>query len=523
MRTLITGVTLLLAATLLAACGGEEEAEEPDGADSVATTASAAAPPISASSPTATASPSHEPEDAERVTCAFPEDTRSLRVAMTMEMSSSDTPDEGDMPSATPDESQWENPSGFPDLFGGSWEKMTIEYTFVAPDRSLLVASADGQEPYSCAMIGARMWCEAPGSTQWVEVPASEGDFMSPQDLCAQVEYLSISPEAEGKKETVNGIRTVHYVLSEDTTTDELSPEEWPANEGLPQDLHWGMNHEVWLAEDGNWPVRMVFRMAFESGLLDQYSMEMTWEVTHFNDPTITIEAPTEAAPEPDAVDAMTCVFPSDITSFRLTASTETIGGPPPQVPGQNGPRPYTGSWEIFEGFPEDSALEYSYVLPDRWSVRIFEDHSECCTRVYIGSRSWYKMAGSTEWTEEAGPHDMSSSTQEFCECINEMLKTDLVGLEGKEETINGIATRHYQISRNSSMDGPGDGDDLSSDVPWESTYDVWLAEEGNWPVRTVYEVTCGVGLPEQSTTIETWEITDVNDPSIVVEQPNTR
>ncbi len=130
-------------------------------------------------------------------------------------------------------------------------------------------------------------------------------------------------------------------------------------------------------------------------------------------------------------------------------------------------------------------------------------------------------MAGSTEWVEEAGPHDMSYSAQEFCECINELLRTDLLGLEGEREVINGIATRHFHISKSSSMDGPAD--DLSSDVPWESTYDVWLAEDGNWPVRTVYEVTCGVGLPEQSTTIETWEITDVNDPSIIVEPPSIR
>jgi hypothetical protein len=326
MRTLITGVTLLLTATLLAACGGEEEVEEQDGADSVATTASAAAPPTTASSPTAAASPSAEPADAERVTCEFPTDTRSLRVIMTMEASSSAASGGGNGPSATPDESRSEEPSGFPDLFGGSWEKMTLEYAYVAPDRSLLAVSADGQGPYSCVMIGDRTWCEAAGSTQWVEVPAFEEDFTSPQALCAQVEYLSISPEAEGKKETVNGIRTVHYVLSEDTTTDELSPEEWPANEGLPQDLHWGMNHEVWLAEDGNWPVKMVYKMGFASGLLDEYSLEMTWEVTHFNDPTITIEAPALSADSrSDAAEPMTCAFPSDITSFRLTASTHGV------------------------------------------------------------------------------------------------------------------------------------------------------------------------------------------------------
>jgi hypothetical protein len=232
--------------------------------------------------------------------------------------------------------------------------------------------------------------------------------------------------------------------------------------------------------------------------------------------------APVSPSPEPGEAERITCVFPADIMRFRLNLSTETTRVSPSEVWGESGRKPYSGSWDAFEGLSEDSALEYSYVLPDRVSVRIFENHEELGSRVSVGPNSWYRMVGSTEWIKESPPHDMSLSTQEFCECINEKLKTDLLSLEGEKETVNGVATRHYQISKSSSMDGQTSPDGLSPECPWESTYDVWLAEEGNWPVRTVYKVTCGAGLLEQSTTIESWEITGVNDPSIVIETPTT-
>jgi hypothetical protein len=52
----------------------------------------------------------------------------------------------------------------------------------------------------------------------------------------------------------------------------------------------------------------------------------------------------------------------------------------------------------------------------------------------------------------------------------------------------------------------------LVGEVSPEYSYDIWLAENGNWPVKFIFDAECEM----------TWEISDLNDPSITIEAPTT-
>ena len=165
------------------------------------------------------------------------------------------------------------------------------------------------------------------------------------------------------------------------------------------------------------------------------------------------------------------------------------------------------GFLDLFGGLSEDTTMEFAYVAPDRWSVVVTEGGQECCSYIVVGSQVWYKEAGATDWTEQP-PSDefVSFSPQDFCEVVEELpMSLELKG----EETVNGIEAVHYQLSEETSTYEWLVGEDESLDY----TYDVWLAENGNWPVKIVYDADCEIR----------WEISDLNDPSIVVEPPTLR
>jgi hypothetical protein len=164
------------------------------------------------------------------------------------------------------------------------------------------------------------------------------------------------------------------------------------------------------------------------------------------------------------------------------------------------------GLLDLFGSLSEDTTMEFAYVAPDRWSVLVTEGGQECCSYIVVGSQVWYKEAGSTGWTEQpASDEFVSFSPQEFCEVVEELpMSMELKG----EETVNDIETVHYQISEETSA-----YEWLVGEVSPEYAYDVWLAEIGNWPVKIIYDAECEIR----------WEISDLNDPNIVVEPPTLR
>jgi hypothetical protein len=226
--------------------------------------------------------------------------------------------------------------------------------------------------------------------------------------------------------------------------------------------------------------------------------------------PTATPSPTATASPVPSATLPTTCQFPSDTNSFHLSMTFgaspnigyDTIFG----TVGGRGRRPSGGFLDLFGSLSEDTTMEFAYVAPDRWSVVVSEGSRECCSYIVVGSQAWYKDAESTDWTEEPASDEFESfSPQEFCEVVEELpMSLELKG----EETVNDIETVHYQDSEETTA-----YEWLMGEASPEYTYDIWLAEIGNWPVKVIYDAECEIR----------WEISDLNDPTIVVEPPTSR
>jgi len=266
LRTWLPTLAIFLALGLLAACKGQESVRQTNETD-----------PDATASPEASATPEAVSATPDLVVgaptgCVHQADIRSYRLTMVMEVA--------DRSGITGDFLD----DGF--LIPG---EAISELLFVAPDRWALTVTQDGQEIGSYIVIGPRMWYKDAGHTDWTEEPASEQRLaFSLQDFC-DIESLFPSPGQMGEKETVDGIAAVHYLLP--SSRDEFSVEGWPAEEGLSPDTEWKSTYEVWLTEDGNWPVRIVYEIDYEAA--EKSDVDMQWEISDLNDPSIVVEPPT--------------------------------------------------------------------------------------------------------------------------------------------------------------------------------------------------------------------------------------
>ena len=300
MRILSVALALILGLGLLAACGGgEDEETEDEGATTPAgATATAAAPASGDVSATGTpqvgatgtpreGSPSASPSgggSAQAVGCEFPSDIESFRFEMTMKANLPTTPE-----AETPES---EEPLGdFLGALSGLMGDMKMEGAVIAPDRSSMEMTVGGHEFGSFVQIGSQQWMKVAGLTDWTEEPASEdSEFLfSPMDFCetAEEDLSSALSGLEGENETVNGIETVHYHLDQADLT--FFQEFLGGTEDLPDEF----NMDVWLAEDGDWPVRMIFAASGEDDDGQSLSFEISIEFKDFNDSSIKIEPPT--------------------------------------------------------------------------------------------------------------------------------------------------------------------------------------------------------------------------------------
>ena len=293
MRILPVALAVILGVALLAACGGgDEETEEEGGAaarPAAADVSATGTPQVSATASPDEETPSASPSGggAQAVGCEFPSDIKSFRFEMTMKANLPATPEAG-----TPES---EEPlGGFLGALSGLMGDMKMEGAVITPDRSSMEMTVGGHEFGSFVQIGSQSWMKVAGLTDWTEQPASEeSDFLfSPMDFCetAEDDLSTALSGLEGEKETVNGIETVYYHIDKADLT--LLEEFLGETEDLG-DLPEEFNMDIWLAEDGDWPVRMSFTASGENDEGQPLSFEISVEFKDFNDSSIKIEPPT--------------------------------------------------------------------------------------------------------------------------------------------------------------------------------------------------------------------------------------
>jgi len=228
------------------------------------------------------------------------------------------------------------------------------------------------------------------------------------------------------------------------------------------------------------------------------------------------------------------CQFPEDITSYRYvmemrmefpelveeSEGTTEEGGLEDELGGLFG--------ESLLAFLEDMKMEGAYVAPDRSWDRAMLGGELFAESIRIGESAWTRLGG-MDWAEgESGPGWSVTVSPSFSESLCDIGVIDVLfaalGLEPQEETINGIKAIHYHMDetdmlRLAALFGEVEG---AEEMPESATVtmDIWLAEDGGWPVRMEAEI--GYTDEEgQSFAFELFmEIKDINDPGIKIEPP---
>jgi hypothetical protein len=272
---LLLAAALMAGVLLLVACGEEKEeaAEETPAAAETTAPAEGETPEATAEETEAETSEATAEEGAEFSPSAL-EDLDSYRynVQLTIEGAGG------------------EEAAGFEGPFG-----MSQEGAFVAPDSHQAKCSFD-MGPLSMEeeviSIGGETWVKSSESPSFekAEPTFCTGD-LTPAEIASSLSSEDIR-KLKGEKEEVNGVDAVHYSLDKAGLEELLGLAQALGaedTEQLPEDLTFDI--DIWLAEDGGWPVKTIF--AF-SGDQDgqQISFTLEADVTDVNDPDIKIEAP---------------------------------------------------------------------------------------------------------------------------------------------------------------------------------------------------------------------------------------
>jgi hypothetical protein len=128
-----------------------------------------------------------------------------------------------------------------------------VDGSVIPPDKVEVLTNAGGETlPLGIVVIGDRSWATV--GDVWQEVGPGYPVPYQPLDVCnAFFPEIDLN-QAQGEKETVNGVSALHYTLA-----DVPSGQSW----GLifPESdmaiLFQTMDVEVWLAEEDGWPLRM--------------------------------------------------------------------------------------------------------------------------------------------------------------------------------------------------------------------------------------------------------------------------
>lgn len=252
------------------------------------------------------------------------------------------------------------------------------------------------------------------------------------------------------------------------------------------------------------------------------------------------------AAPGGSVAD-LPCEVPDDIKSYRFTMrmkmdipgleeALEELGG----VEGFEGTIPTGELGGEEDGFEEmgevfvgllgamlggltDISVEGAFVAPDRIEARMKLGDLEL-TSITIGDREWTRL-GDMDWEESTAEEGGMTFTNDLCEGFN---YPEVTALDAREETKNGVDTLHYHLDESdiTRLDDYFGGDlgDMweFEDAPEEVSLDVWLAKDGNWPVRMEVEAS---GEDEEGNEVSLsifMEVKDLNDSDIKIEPPIT-
>jgi len=171
----------------------------------------------------------------------------------------------------------------------GALTDLEMQGAYVAPDRSE-VRMKLGADELAVITIGNKQWTRL-GRTGWTQSPASgQATPFSPSTLCEEGFSDLDLGSLKGKEETVNGVKTLHYHVdkADIETMARLFGGLDTELQGVPDKFE----ADIWLAQDGNWPVKMKVKASGKDEQKRDFSVEISMEVKNLNDSSIKIEPP---------------------------------------------------------------------------------------------------------------------------------------------------------------------------------------------------------------------------------------
>jgi hypothetical protein len=273
MRILTLIMATILAVVSLAACGGggEEKGTPPAAATptgTVTATPAAAGTPSEVGTPTAEATPSEE-----ALAPGSLSGVNSYRYTMNMDLHGLQSLI-GEQMAALPGQ----DPTALADHL-----QMEISGAFVAPDKTESHMSISGvDQELVLTVIGDQEWVSM--GDMAIGPIAAMGDI-SDLDFASMM-WQGFSAEAGGltcaseKQETVNGVAT-RYCAIDSATFEQLTALFGGTEETGNVDQ---MDLEMWLAEDGGWPVRVRVHVAGTDDTGQEYDAKLDMDITDVNE-----------------------------------------------------------------------------------------------------------------------------------------------------------------------------------------------------------------------------------------------
>lgn len=230
--------------------------------------------------PTATATPSPTSTPQLRISCAAIQSVSSYRYTIRLQL---------DIPGFQATNGDEEPLGQFAEPLLGLLSDFHVEGAFVAPDRSQMLLSFQDQE-LEVRNIGDRGWLRLGDVWQEEATPPADGGLLSPKTICDELlpDFGQTLEDTSFRKETVNGINTRHYHLDA-ADLQRLAALLDPGEDGeLPKQF----TVDIWLAEDGGWPVKLQLTASNTDEAGQPVSLDLFMEFRDINDPSIEIEPP---------------------------------------------------------------------------------------------------------------------------------------------------------------------------------------------------------------------------------------
>jgi len=176
-----------------------------------------------------------------------------------------------------------------------------------------------------------------------------------------------------------------------------------------------------------------------------------------------------------------------------------------------------------FAALLSDVEIRGAVVAPDKSEMQMtLGESGRTMGAVVIGEQTWFSSG--EEWTETPnGAPDVSLlSPDKLSGSIID--GGAFAGSEPAREKLNGVDALHYSQTQSGlgslrELLGIGEPRD---DLPVETKMDLWLTEEGRYPIRLVIDAR-GKDEEEREVSIQLeMNVTDLNDPGIEIKPPKT-